>query len=61
MNDILKQNKQNAIAFYKMSYEGNPKKAIDLYVGTEYIQHNPLVGDGTQAFIEYFNKMADEF
>ncbi len=28
MNNILKQNKRNAIAFYKMSYEGNPKKPL---------------------------------
>ncbi len=61
MNEILKQNKQNAIAFYKMAYEGNPKKAVDLYVGVEYIQHNPLVGDGIQPFIDYFDRMAKEY
>lgn len=61
MNDKLKQNKQNAIAFYKMAYEGNPKKAADLYVGSEYIQHNPLVGDGIQPFIDYFDRMAKEY
>jgi len=55
------QNKKNAIAFYKMAYEGNPKEAVELYVGDEYIQHNPLVGDGKQAFINYFNKMASEY
>ena len=32
------QNKQNAIAFYKTAYEENPGKAIELYVGNEYIQ-----------------------
>ncbi len=61
MNYKLKQNKQNAVAFYKMAYEGNPKQAVDLYVGDEYIQHNPLVGDGIQPFIEYFDKMAREY
>lgn len=61
MNDKLKQNKQNAIAFYKMAYEGNPKKATDLYVGSEYIQHNPLVGDGIQPFIDYFDRMTKEY
>jgi len=42
-------NKENAVAFYKMAYEGNPEKAVELYVGDEYIQHNPDVanGDGT--------------
>ena len=61
MNEKLKQNKQNAVAFYKMSYEGNPRKAVDLYVGSEYIQHNPLVGDGKEPFIEYFERMSTEY
>ena len=61
MKNILKQNKENAIAFYKMAYYGNPKKAVELYVGAKYIQHNPLVGDGTQPFIDYFNRMASEY
>jgi len=61
MKKTLKQNKENAIAFYKMAYYGNPKKAVELYVGAEYIQHNPLVGDGTQPFIDYFNRMATEY
>ena len=61
MNDKLNQNKKNAIEFYKMAYNGNPKKATELYVGEEYIQHNPLVGDGIQAFIEYFERMNKEY
>ena len=55
------QNKQNAIAFYKMAYEGNPSQAVELYVGAKYIQHNPAVGDGPQAFIDYFDKMQKEY
>ena len=61
MREDLKQNKENAIAFYEMAYNGNPQKAVELYVGEMYIQHNPLVGDGTQPFIDYFNKMAREY
>lgn len=57
----LELNKQNAIAFYKTAYEGNPEKAVELYVGKEYIQHNPFVGDGKEPFIAYFNKMANEY
>ncbi|GAA4233202.1 nuclear transport factor 2 family protein [Postechiella marina] len=53
----LDQNKKNAIAFYKMAYEGNPTKAVKLYVGETYIQHNPLVADGPEAFINYFDRM----
>lgn len=57
----LETNKKNAIAFYKMAYEGNPAEAVELYVGKEYIQHNPLVGDGKQSFIDYFERMTKEY
>jgi predicted SnoaL-like aldol condensation-catalyzing enzyme len=55
------QNKKNAIAFYTLSYEGNPRKAVELYVGSEYIQHNPIVADGIEPFIEYFELMAKDY
>jgi predicted SnoaL-like aldol condensation-catalyzing enzyme len=32
-----------------------------MYVGAVYTQHNPLVGNGKQAFIDYFNGMADQY
>lgn len=57
----LQKNKENAIAFYKMAYDGNPRKAVELYVGSQYIQHNPLVGDGKEPFIEYFDRMKKEY
>lgn len=57
----LEQKKKNAIAFYQMAYEGNPSKAVDLYVGGDYIQHNPLVGNGSGPFIEYFERMGKEY
>ena len=57
----LQQNKQNAIAFYTMAYEGKPKEAIELYVGDTYIQHNPDVEDGLQGFIDYFERMKVEY
>lgn len=57
----LAQNKANAIAFYQMAYDGNPRKAIETYVGDEYIQHNPDVADGFDGFIEYFERMGREY
>jgi predicted SnoaL-like aldol condensation-catalyzing enzyme len=57
----LATNKQNAIEFYRMAYLGEPTRAVELYVGDDYIQHNPLVGDGKDAFIDYFNKMANKY
>ena len=55
------ENKRNAIAFYKTAYEGNPRKAIEKYVGDQYIQHNPAVADGTIGFIDYFEQMQKEY
>ncbi|WP_022953191.1 nuclear transport factor 2 family protein [Leucothrix mucor] len=61
MNHNLQTNKQNAIAFYKTAYLGDPEKAVELYVGDDYIQHNPAVGDGKQAFIDYFTEMDRDY
>ena len=57
----LELNKQNAIAFYRTAYLGDPSKAVESYVGAEYIQHNPLVANGKQAFIDYFEEMAKKY
>ena len=57
----LEANKQNAIAFYRTAYLGNPADAVSKYVGDEYIQHNPDVADGTEGFIEYFERMARDY
>ncbi len=56
------QLKQNAIAFYDLMFnQCRPREAIEQFVGDTYIQHNPEVADGKQAFIDYFEKMATEY
>lgn len=57
----LQANKHNAIAFYRRAYLGEPARAVKEYVGEQYIQHNPLVADGKQAFIDYFCEMARDY
>ena len=61
MKQNLESNKRNAIEFYRTAYLGNPARAVEEYVGAEYIQHNPLVADGKQAFIEYFAEMHKDY
>ena len=62
MSDQLEKHKKNAIAFYDLMFNQNkPEEGIKKYVGDEYIQHNPEVGDGKASFIEYFRKMGKEY
>jgi len=58
----IEQLKQNAIEFYDLMFnQCRPREAIEQFVGDTYIQHNPEVADGKQAFIEYFEKMTAEY
>jgi predicted SnoaL-like aldol condensation-catalyzing enzyme len=61
MNDVQK-NKQTVTAFYDLMFnQCQPVEAVEKYVGDVYIQHNPAVGDGKQAFIDYFERMAKDY
>ena len=62
MDERLERNKRNVVAFYELMFnQCRPAEAIERYAGATYIQHNPHVGDGKQAFIDYFERMAREY
>ena len=62
MTNQIERNKETVVAFYDLMFNrSNPRQAVEKYVGDVYIQHNPGVGDGKEAFIEYFKRMASEF
>ncbi|MFF3371939.1 nuclear transport factor 2 family protein [Streptomyces sp. NPDC002680] len=50
----VQHNERVAVAFLDLAFnKKQPQAAADRYVGSEFIQHNPLSADGTKPFVAY--------
>jgi predicted SnoaL-like aldol condensation-catalyzing enzyme len=58
----IEANKRNVIAYYERAFNDHePEDAVERYVGSEYIQHNPMAPDGTDAFIAFVRGYVEQF
>jgi predicted SnoaL-like aldol condensation-catalyzing enzyme len=56
----LERNKQVVVDYYQTAFDGEPEKAVELYVGDRYVQHNPMAANGTEAFIGFVKWLRGE-
>ena len=58
----IEANKRNVIAYYERVFNDHePEDAVERYVGSEYIQHNPMAPDGSDAFIAFVRGYVEQF
>jgi predicted SnoaL-like aldol condensation-catalyzing enzyme len=58
----LDANKETVTSFYKLAFNDHkPAAAVEKYIGGSYIQHNPMVADGSLPFIDFVNGYVQKF
>jgi predicted SnoaL-like aldol condensation-catalyzing enzyme len=55
-------NEKNVLAFYELALnQKQGQAAVDRYVGSRYIQHNPGVDDGIQGFVKLIDFLREKY
>jgi predicted SnoaL-like aldol condensation-catalyzing enzyme len=50
----LEANKRTVKEFYELAFNAKrPEEAVEKYVGSRYVQHNPQAPDGPEAFVGF--------
>jgi predicted SnoaL-like aldol condensation-catalyzing enzyme len=59
--DIMERNKKAALAFYDLAINKKDYESASKYIGSDYKQHNPLVGDGKEGFKAFLAMLRKNF
>jgi predicted SnoaL-like aldol condensation-catalyzing enzyme len=50
----IESTQRTVVEFYELAFNGKqPEQAVEKYVGSQYLQHNPQAPDGPEAFIGF--------
>ena len=59
--DIMERNKKAALEFYDLAINKKDYEMASKYIGSDYKQHNPLVGDGKEGFKAFLAMLRKDF
>jgi predicted SnoaL-like aldol condensation-catalyzing enzyme len=59
--EVMEANKKAAVEFYDLAINKKDYDAAVKYIGADYRQHNPLVGDGKEGFKTFLAMLKKDF
>lgn len=59
--EVMEANKKAALEFYDLAVNKRDYEAASKYIGADYKQHNPLVGDGKEGFKSFLAMLKRDF
>jgi predicted SnoaL-like aldol condensation-catalyzing enzyme len=59
--EVMEANKKAALEFYDLAINKKDYEAASKYIGDDYKQHNPLVGDGKEGFKAFLAMLKKDF